>query len=63
MSHRRSSQHGAHLRTIFRDTPWFEIYRNAPASTPPAQRITDIHIPLKLARGALTLMLARAPRA
>ena len=31
----------------FRDTPWFEIYRNDPASTPPAQLITDIHIPLK----------------
>lgn len=31
----------------FRDTPWFEIYRNDPASTPPAQLLTDIHIPLK----------------
>ncbi|SNR82680.1 AraC family transcriptional regulator [Humidesulfovibrio mexicanus] len=31
----------------FRDSPWFEIYRNDPATTPPAQLITDIHIPLK----------------
>lgn len=31
----------------FRDTPWFEVYRNDPASTPPAQLITEIHIPLK----------------
>jgi len=31
----------------FRDTPWFEIYRNDPSTTPPAQLITDIHIPLK----------------
>lgn len=31
----------------FRDTPWFEVYRNDPATTPPAQLITDIHIPLK----------------
>lgn len=31
----------------FRDTPCFEVYRNDPASTPPAQLLTDIHIPLK----------------
>jgi len=31
----------------FRDTAWFEIYRNDPSTTPPAQLITDIHIPLK----------------
>lgn len=31
----------------FRDTPWFEIYRNDPATTPPDQLLTDIHIPLK----------------
>lgn len=31
----------------FRDTPWFEVYRNDPASTPPAQLLTEIHIPLK----------------
>ncbi|MDP2849096.1 MAG: AraC family transcriptional regulator [Humidesulfovibrio sp.] len=31
----------------FRDTPWFEVYRNDPSTTPPAQLITDIHIPLK----------------
>jgi AraC family transcriptional regulator len=31
----------------FADTPWFEVYRNDPTTTPPAQLITDIHIPLK----------------
>lgn len=31
----------------FRDTPWFEVYRNDPQSTPPAQLLTEIHIPLK----------------
>lgn len=31
----------------FRDTPWFEMYRNDPATTPPDQLLTDIHIPLK----------------
>jgi len=31
----------------FADTPWFEVYRNDPDTTPPAQLITDIHIPLK----------------
>ncbi|MBU1041478.1 MAG: AraC family transcriptional regulator [Proteobacteria bacterium] len=31
----------------FRDTPWFEVYRNDPATTPPDQLLTDIHIPLK----------------
>lgn len=31
----------------YRETPWFEVYRNDPASTPPEQLITDIHIPLK----------------
>jgi len=30
-----------------RETPWFEVYRNDPASTPPELLITDIHIPLK----------------
>lgn len=30
-----------------RDTPWFEIYRNDPETTPPAQLLTDIHIPLQ----------------
>jgi len=31
----------------YRETPWFEVYRNDPANTPPEQLITDIHIPLK----------------
>lgn len=30
-----------------RETPWFEMYRNDPATTPPDQLLTDIHIPLK----------------
>ncbi|OGR37886.1 MAG: hypothetical protein A2051_05575 [Desulfovibrionales bacterium GWA2_65_9] len=30
-----------------RDSPNFEIYRNDPATTPPEQLLTDIHIPLK----------------
>lgn len=30
-----------------RETPWFELYRNDPSSTPPEQLLTDIHIPLK----------------
>lgn len=30
-----------------RDTPWFEVYRNDPETTPPPQLRTDIHIPLK----------------
>jgi len=31
----------------FRGTPGFEIYRNDPASTPPEELLTDVHIPLK----------------
>jgi len=31
----------------FRNCPGFEVYRNDPASTPPEQLLTDIHIPLK----------------
>lgn len=30
-----------------RDSPFFEIYRNDPCTTPPEQLLTDIHIPLK----------------
>ena len=31
----------------FRGTPTFEVYRNDPASTPPEELLTDVHIPLK----------------
>jgi len=31
----------------FRCTPTFEVYRNDPASTPPEELLTDVHIPLK----------------
>ncbi|GAB6125287.1 AraC family transcriptional regulator [Humidesulfovibrio idahonensis] len=31
----------------FRGTTGFEVYRNDPASTPPEELLTDVHIPLK----------------
>lgn len=31
----------------FRNSPSFEVYRNDPATTPPEELLTDIHVPLK----------------
>lgn len=51
-----------------RDSQWFEMYRNDPATTSPDQLLTDIHIPLKrrgkgVRPGWLNALAARIPGA